>query len=116
MRKQANVFILAVVSFSAILIGCSKIDPDPPRDYFTQWNSCAALTALQEYVQDVTNPSSVNYIKPEDRIATFDMDGTFVGELRREAKWREAGYIVISMKNDFKTIYGENVKKTAFTF
>ena len=35
---------------------------------------------------------------------------------RREAKWREAGYNVISMKNDFKTIYGDGVTKTAFTF
>ena len=35
---------------------------------------------------------------------------------KREAKWREAGYTVISMKNDFKTIYGYGVEKTAFTF
>ena len=31
---------------------------------------------------------------------------------RREAKWRKNGYTVISMKNDFKTIYGEGVEKT----
>ncbi|MBE6267165.1 MAG: hypothetical protein E7102_12000 [Prevotella ruminicola] len=35
---------------------------------------------------------------------------------RREAKWREAGYYIISMKNDFKTIYGEGVTKTDFIF
>ena len=35
---------------------------------------------------------------------------------RREAKWREAGYTVISMKNDFKTIYGYGVEKTNFHF
>jgi hypothetical protein len=35
---------------------------------------------------------------------------------KREAKWREAGYHIISMKNDFKTIYGEGVVKTDFTF
>ena len=62
-------------------MGCSKDDPAPGKDYFTLWNSCEALTALQEYVEDVTNPSSRNYIEPADRIATFDMDGTFVGEL-----------------------------------
>ena len=73
--------LFTVVSFSAILIGCSKINPDTSKDYFTQWNSCEAITALQEYVQDVTNSSSVHYIRPEDRIATFDMDGTFFGEL-----------------------------------
>ena len=73
--------LLAIVSVSAIFFGCSMIDVDTPEDRFSQWNSCEALTALQEYVQDVTNPSSANYIKPEDRIVTFDMDGTFVGEL-----------------------------------
>ena len=35
---------------------------------------------------------------------------------RREATWRENGYTVISMKNDFKTIYGDNVAKTDFVF
>ena len=35
---------------------------------------------------------------------------------KREAKWREAGYYIISMKNDFKTIYGYDVVKTDFTF
>ncbi len=65
----------------ALICACSKIDPDTPKQYFTLWNSCEALTALHEYVADVTAPSSNNYIKPEDRIATFDMDGTFIGEL-----------------------------------
>ena len=30
--------------------------------------------------------------------------------------WKNANYNVISMKNDFKTIYGENVTKTDFVF
>ena len=81
MKQINNKLLLTIVSLSTILIGCSKIDPDTPSLFFTHWNSCDALTALQEYVQDVTNPFSANYIKPEDRIATFDMDGTFVGEL-----------------------------------
>ena len=77
--------LLTVVFCWVTILGCSKIDPDTPKEYFTQWNSCTALTALQEYVQDVTNPSSANYI-------------------------------VISMKNDFKTIYGPGVRKVDFTF
>ena len=81
MKKLNRILILAIVFCATILAGCRKIDPDPAKTFFTQWNSCEALTALQEYVQDVTNPSSANFIKPEDRIATFDMDGTFVGEL-----------------------------------
>ena len=74
-------FLLVVSTFVAVLVGCSKENPDPPKNYFTLWNTCESLTALQEYVQDVTDPSSRNFIKKEDRIATFDMDGTFVGEL-----------------------------------
>ena len=31
-------------------------------------------------------------------------------------QWREAGYHVISMRDDFKTIYGDGVKKEGFTF
>ena len=74
-------FLLAAAILTVLLVGCSKENPDTGKNYFTQWNTCESLTALQEYVTDVTNPSSRNYIKPEDRIATFDMDGTFVGEL-----------------------------------
>ena len=73
-----------MIVFAAVLSGCSdddKQDSPSAKDYFTQWNSCEALTALQAYVEDVTNPNSKNFIKEEDRIATFDMDGTFVGEL-----------------------------------
>ena len=35
---------------------------------------------------------------------------------RREKRWREEGYNVISMKNDFRTIYGDGVEKTPFNF
>ena len=69
-----------------VLTSCSKDDDKnsvsaPKKEYFTLWNQCDALKTLKAYVEDVTNPNSGNYIRPEDRIATFDMDGTFVGEL-----------------------------------
>ena len=32
------------------------------------------------------------------------------------AQWLEAGYQVISMRDDFKTIYGDGVEKTEFAF
>ena len=80
MKKLFYPFMLV---FACILFSCSDDDDNSPRvkDIFTQWNTCEALTALQDYVEDVTNPNSKNFIKEEDRIATFDMDGTFVGEL-----------------------------------
>ena len=77
---------ILICGMTTTLTSCSKDDDNnaivqPVKEYFTLWNQCEALTALQDYVKDVTNPSSPNYIKEEDRIATFDMDGTFVGEL-----------------------------------
>lgn len=59
--------------------------PTPAKEYFSLWNrgkdATGSLDVLINYVNDVTNPSSINYIPVEDRIATFDMDGTFIGEL-----------------------------------
>ena len=80
MMKKVLFPLFIVIGF---LYSCSTTETDtqPKIDYFTQWNPCEALNALKTYVEDVTNPKSANYIKEEDRIATFDMDGTFVGEL-----------------------------------
>ena len=78
MRKR---LFLVILSLATLFVGCSKDGPEKPEDYFSFWNPCSSLTALTEYVEDVTDPNSKNFIKREDRIATFDMDGTFVGEL-----------------------------------
>ncbi|MBO4884597.1 MAG: haloacid dehalogenase-like hydrolase [Clostridia bacterium] len=52
------------------------------EEYFTQWNADApALNALIDYVEDVTDLESPNFIEKADRIAVFDMDGTLMGEL-----------------------------------
>ena len=79
MRKS----ILFPILLAAVVLlgGCNVNNPEPTKTYFTLWNDCEALTALKTYVEDVTNPQSANFIPAEDRIATFDMDGTFVGEL-----------------------------------
>ena len=74
-----------VIIVFGVLCSCTKDDTVvtvSAKSYLTLWNQCEAVTALQEYVEDVTNPSSKNFIRKEDRIATFDMDGTFVGEER----------------------------------
>ncbi len=86
--KQKNILFPLIIVLVSMFCGCSD-DNDSNDDhttidrkeYFTLWNNCDALSALKEYVEDVTNQNSKNFIKQEDRIATFDMDGTFVGEL-----------------------------------
>ena len=77
--------ILTIVSFVLTLASCggtpASSSSEPAKKYFSLWNECSSLTALKNYVEDVTNEKSKNFIPVEDRIATFDMDGTFVGEL-----------------------------------
>ena len=80
----------------------------------------------EEYLNSSGDCAMHNYClsNQKHRTATFmlvaDDDARDHADLeegaRREAKWREAGYTVISMKNDFRTIYGPGVEKTDFTF
>ena len=48
---------------------------------FPSWNpSSASLAKLVAYVRDVTNKESADYVAAEERLATFDMDGTLICE------------------------------------
>ena len=71
--------IIILIPLTLLTVSCGENKQQ--KDYFKSWNSCLSLTALKAYIEDVTNKNSKNYIPVEDRIATFDMDGTFVGEL-----------------------------------
>ena len=82
MKKQ--IFLLVITVLCGVMSACNGNNEPTSltaKDYLTLWNDCEAVTALQAYIEDVTNPNSANFIEVEDRIATFDMDGTFVGEL-----------------------------------
>jgi hypothetical protein len=45
-------------------------------DKLPSWNSGASKSAIYNFIRLSCNPSSPDYVKPEDRIATFDQDGT----------------------------------------
>ena len=83
MRKICSI-VLALVVLIGSLSGCSL---NTKTAYggdavFEDWNQEApALLTLQEYVESVTDEKSEDFIPVEDRIATFDMDGTLVAEL-----------------------------------
>jgi len=44
------------------------------------WNESTSRTSIINYVTDVTDPSSTNFVPIEDRIAAFDNDGTLWSE------------------------------------
>ena len=48
---------------------------------FKYWNDDSPTKQkIIQFVEEATDPNSPNFIPPEDRIATFDMDGTFYCE------------------------------------
>jgi phosphoglycolate phosphatase-like HAD superfamily hydrolase len=44
------------------------------------WNDGPARAAIISFVKAETEPSGTNYVEPQDRIATFDQDGTLWAE------------------------------------
>jgi phosphoserine phosphatase len=63
---------LAVIALWAAIasIGCATTDPLP------SWNQTDAKRAILDFVEQAADPLSDGYIAPEERIATFDNDGT----------------------------------------
>ena len=77
--KRIVCFVLLI---AMLLCGCGAHPKSSDQASFSHWNADApALNALIEYVRAVTDKASPDFIPPEDRIATFDMDGTLIGEL-----------------------------------
>jgi phosphoglycolate phosphatase-like HAD superfamily hydrolase len=58
-------------------IGLAAHDQTDP---LSPWNDGPARQSILSFVQEVTDKSSPNYVQPEDRIATFDQDGTLWAE------------------------------------
>ncbi len=74
LSKNSLSAIIPLAIFLSISIGWKTnqkiFDPLP------SWNDGAAKTAIKDFVHVTTEKSSSTYVTPEDRIATFDQDGT----------------------------------------
>ena len=63
----------------ATLVACASPNPSaapPDVDALASWNDGAAKQAIIEFVHATTDASSPSFVPPEERIATFDQDGT----------------------------------------
>ena len=61
---------LVVVAWLALLAQAAADDP------LTSWNDGPAKQAILDFVKGTTIEGSTQFVAPEDRIATFDQDGT----------------------------------------
>ena len=62
--------LVLLLSGTAPLLAGEKTDPLP------SWNDGAAKKAIIEFVRVTTEKGSPKYVPPEQRVATFDQDGT----------------------------------------
>lgn len=75
--KTSN--LVSTMVLSAIILGVSSttiaVDLDS-EDPLPSWNEGSTKAAILNFVSNTTNQSHPDYVEPEERIATFDNDGT----------------------------------------
>ena len=81
-----NKSLVIIFLISIILTSCKEntesieIPNNENTDILPSWNEGATKSAIIDYVNDITNSKSPNFIEIEDRIATFDNDGNLWSE------------------------------------
>ena len=77
-RVDCRVWLAALGALAlAALLPLSAIAEAPSTvDALPSWNDGAAKQAIVDFVKATTDKSSPDFVPPEERIATFDQDGT----------------------------------------
>ncbi len=70
--------LLLLVILTSLLCSCQS--SRLPKAELKYWNNTKTTQRLINYLEDVSNKNSKNFIPLEDRIAVFDNDGTLWGE------------------------------------
>jgi phosphoglycolate phosphatase-like HAD superfamily hydrolase len=68
--RRIRLIAFATLATLALTLNARAEDPLP------SWNDGSAKQAIVAFVQATTNKSSPKFVPPEERIATFDQDGT----------------------------------------
>src|SRR5262245_64375149 len=68
--------LLAVLVVLTSLLPARAQTSAASADPLSSWNDGPTKQAITDFVRATTDAASPNYVLPEDRIATFDQDGT----------------------------------------
>ncbi len=71
--KQTIAKITIALAAALLMFGATA---NAAADPLSSWNDGASKKAILEFVAAVTDKNGKDYVKPSDRIATFDNDGT----------------------------------------
>jgi phosphoglycolate phosphatase-like HAD superfamily hydrolase len=67
-----TILFVAVLMMSTCVVSCVAKTADP----LPSWAEGSTKTTIIEFVKDVTKKGGPDYVQPQERIATFDNDGT----------------------------------------
>ena len=129
MNKKATRQLLLGVVF-IFLIGFGTVGMDVFADPLSSWNDGPTKQAVMEFVRTVTNKSSPSYVPSEQRVATFDNDGTLWCEqpmyfqgfftfdrvkalAPKHPDWREKQPFKAVLENDMKALAAAGEKGLA---
>jgi len=76
MKSILVTFRVAAAALGLLSALASSVYAQPATDPLPSWNDGPAKQAIISFVKAVTEKSGTRYVEPEDRIATFDQDGT----------------------------------------
>ena len=124
MKKYKLIFSLLV--FIILIYSCSE-QTTKYGDPLPSWNDGSTKQSIVDFVDEVTNEASPNYVNPEDRISTFDNDGTLwseqpyyfqfqfafdrVKEMAAEyPEWNDNPLFKAAIENDMKTVMKSGMK------
>ncbi len=72
--KLTRLITFTCLALLALVTSCATAQP--ANDPLPSWNDGPAKQAIVNFVQTTTDSGSTNFVPPEERIATFDQDGT----------------------------------------
>src|SRR5262249_14579230 len=75
-RRAVLSALAAMPALPMILPAPAPAQPATPGGGLASWNEGPKKQAILDFVRATTDRSSASYVAPEDRIATFDQDGT----------------------------------------
>jgi hypothetical protein len=74
-RRSFKSLATLIILLGSLPVSTSAETPSTV-DALPSWNDGAAKKAIVEFVEAATDKSSPDFVQPEERIATFDQDGT----------------------------------------
>jgi phosphoglycolate phosphatase-like HAD superfamily hydrolase len=76
MLNRCNRWTAMLVVVSFLFLTGQPSTQEEKTDPLPSWNDGATKKAILEFVRVTTDKASPTYVKPEHRVATFDLDGT----------------------------------------